>query len=199
MSQTENDPEKRWKNISTRKQVWLSEKESKRKLGGSGLDACAIQGRFSEAPGESLSQPVSCQLSLTFFRNGLALCILVTLSLGWSSSEEVWPEHKQRRLQTSGCIQALDHYSSCIWKAVRCIFMATISIFTLRWCQSQIHSWLLPARNSISLVSSLNVKLVVFQPLFFQKARQLSIGIGNSTGLWTYGVCLLKMPLSCLR
>jgi len=37
----------------------LNEKESKRKLGGSVLVSCAIQGRFSKANRESLSQPES--------------------------------------------------------------------------------------------------------------------------------------------
>lgn len=50
----------------------------------------------------------------------------------------------------------------------------------MSWCPSQIHSWLLPARNSTTPASSWNVKEIVFEPLLSQRAGQLSVRIGNS-------------------
>lgn len=135
---------------------------------------------------EPFSQLVSCQLSPTFPRNGLKSqsCSVISYSSPW----EAWPRCKQGFWFQGKACRPLTNYSLCIWKALRFIFITTTSNFTLRWCQSQILSWLLPAGNlvSVSPTSSWNVKEVVLEPLFCQRAFNflLELAVLPGPGHW---------------
>lgn len=123
---------------------------------------------------------VSRQENLTSPRNGLTLISWPHTILGWSSSCKAQPQYQTYCGFQGAAFRPLVNYSTSVWRGVRCIFMATTSNFTMSWCPSQIHSWLLPARNSTTPASSWNVKEIVFEPLLSQRAGQLSVRIGNS-------------------